>query len=371
MTPNSANSVPAMSWIAPVLALLFYFASSGLGFGATFQAGGMMTVLAVVLVPVLFGTVFAAVHHADVIAHRTGEPYGTLVLTSAVTIIEVALIASVMLGDPDGSPTLARDTVFAVVMTVCNGLAGLCILVGGLRHREQSFRVQGASAYLAVLMVLATLTLVLPNYTQETPGAVYSSSQLIFAGGITLLLYVVFLYHQTFRHREDFLGQSKDKATSSIDVPAPRVVAVSVVLLVLALAAVVLLSKKFAAVVEFGRIAIGAPPAVTGLVVAIVILLPEGIAAVKAARQDKLQKAINLALGSSLATIGLTFPAVAVVTLYLAKPLLLGLNSVDTALLALTLLISTLTFGTGRTNVLFGFVHLVVFVSYLFFTYRP
>lgn len=371
MTPTSTNSVPALSWIAPVVALLFYFAASALGFGATFQPGGMMTLLAVVLVPVLFGTVFAAVHHAEIIAQRTGEPYGTLVLTSAVTIIEVALIASVMLGDPDGSPTLARDTVFAVVMTVCNGLAGLCILVGCLRHREQSFRVQGASAYLAVLMVLATLTLVLPNFTQETPGAVYSPTQLIFAGGITLLLYVVFLYHQTFLHREDFLGLTKDKTTVSDHRPPQRVVVISVILLILALVAVVLLSKKFAAVVEYGRIAVGAPPAVTGLIVAIVILLPEGIAAVQAARQDKLQKSINLALGSSLATIGLTFPAVAVVALYLGKPLLLGLNMVDTALLALTLLISTLTFGTGRTNVLFGFVHLVVFVSYLFFTYRP
>ncbi len=371
MKSNSAASIPVLSWIAPVIAIGFYFVASAMGFGSQFVPGGAMTVLAVLLVPVLFGTVFAAVHHADVIAHRTGEPYGTLVLTSAVTIIEVALIASVMLADPDGSPTLARDTVFAVVMTVCNGIVGLCILVGGMRHREQSFRVQGASAYLVVLMVLSALTLVLPNYTQETPGAVYSNLQLAFAGGITLLLYVVFLYHQTFRHQEDFIALSKAKPDIVHDLAPPRVITISVVLLVLALLAVVLLSKKFAAVVEFGRIAIGAPPAITGLLVALVILLPEAIAAVQAARQDKLQKSINLALGSSLATIGLTFPAVAVVALYLGKPLLLGLNTVDTALLALTLLISTLTFGTGRTNILFGFVHLVVFVTYLFFTYWP
>jgi Ca2+:H+ antiporter len=220
-------------------------------------------------------------------------------------------------------------------------------------------------------MVLSTLTLVLPNYTQETPGAAYSSSQLIFAGGITLLLYIVFLYHQTFRHKEDFLALAKENPASTSNLPSNRTVAISTVLLLIALVAVVLLSKKFAAVVEFGRLAIGAPPAITGLLVAAVILLPEGIAAVKAAKQDKLQKSINLALGSSLATIGLTFPAVAVVTLYLDKPLLLGLNQVDTVLLALTLLISTLTFGTGRTNVLSGFVHLAVFVTYLFFTYRP
>lgn len=371
MKSKNAATIPVLSWIAPVIAVGFYFVASAMGFVGPFVPGGAMGGLAVLLVPVLFGTVFAAVHHADVIAHRTGEPYGTLVLTSAVTIIEVALIASVMLADADGSPTLARDTMFAVVMIVCNGLVGLCIVLGGLRHREQSFRVQGASAYLAVLMVLATLTLVLPNYTQETPGAVYSDFQMAFASGITLLLYVAFLYHQTFRHREDFLASSKARPDVVPDAVPPRVVAISVVLLVLALVAVVLLSKKFAAVVEFGRVAVGGPPAITGLVVALVILLPEAIAAVQAARQDKLQKSINLALGSSLATIGLTFPAVAVVVLYLGKPLLLGLNMVDTALLALTLLISTLTFGTGRTNVLFGFVHLVVFVTYLFFTYRP
>lgn len=371
MKPNSAVSIPVLSWVAPVVAIAFYFVASSLGFGGQFVPGGAMTVLAVLLVPMLFGTVFAAVHHADVIAHRTGEPYGTLILTSAVTIIEVALIASVMLADPDGSPTLARDTVFAVVMTVCNGLVGMCILVGGLRHREQSFRVQGASAYLVVLMVLSTLTLVLPNYTEEAPGAVYSNFQLIFASGITLLLYVGFLYHQTFRHQEDFLAMSKAQPEQAPIVAPSRIILISVALLILSLLAVVLLSKKFAAVVEFGRVAIGAPPAITGLLVAIVILLPEGIAAVQAAKQDKLQKSINLALGSSLATIGLTFPAVAVVALYLGKPLLLGLNLVDTALLALTLLISTLTFGTGRTNFLFGFVHLVVFVAYLFFTYRP
>jgi Ca2+:H+ antiporter len=293
------------------------------------------------------------------------------VLTSAVTIIEVALIASVMLADPDGSPTLARDTVFAVVMTVCNGLTGLCILLGGLRHREQSFSLQGASAYLAVLMVLSTLTLVLPNYTQETPGAAYSQGQLAFVGVITLMLYVGFLYHQTFRHRDDFVEETATDDAPALHLPSNRIVIVSSVLLVLALVVVVLLSKKFAAVVEVGRLAIGAPPPVTGLLVALVILLPEGIAAVQAARKDALQKSINLALGSSLATIGLTFPAVVLVTLYIEKPLILGLNAVDTVLLALTLLISTLTFGTGRTNVLFGLVHLTVFMTYLFLTYRP
>ncbi len=369
MKPHRKASIPAFAWIAPVGALAFYSVVSALGFGDRFVPGGMMTILAVLLVPVLFATVFAAVHHAETIAHRTGEPYGTLVLTTAVTIIEVALIASVMLGDPDGSPTLARDTVFAVVMIVCNGLAGLCILLGGLRHREQSFSVRGASAYLAVLMVLSTLTLILPNYTQETPGSAYSNGQLAFAGSVTLLLYIGFLYIQTVRHRDDFTATAEHEGHAAA--ASNRMLLWSVALLVVALVAVVLLSKKFAAIVEVGRVAIGAPPAITGLLVALVILLPEGIAALQAARQNQLQKSINLALGSSLATIGLTFPAVAVVALYLGKPLMLGLNAVDTVLLALTLLVSTLTFGTGRTNILYGFIHLVVFVTFLFLTYRP
>jgi Ca2+:H+ antiporter len=304
-----------------------------------------------------------------VIAHWTGEPYGTLVLTAAVTVIEVALIASVMISDPSGSPTLARDTVYSVVMTVCTGLAGLCILVGGLRYREQSFRVSGASAYLSVLFVLATITLVLPNYTHEAPGPSYSSNQLAFVAVVTLVLYGVFLYIQTVRHRDYFIAGSSDDDWSSRS--SPGRLAMTGVLLLVALSAVVLLSKKFAVVVEVGRQAIGAPPPVTGLVVAILILLPEGIAAVQAARQDELQKSLNLALGSALATIGLTFPAVAVVALRLEAPLTLGLDAASATLLALTLLVSTLTFSTGRTNILHGFIHLVIFATFLFLTFQP
>jgi Ca2+:H+ antiporter len=368
---RAQNATPWTAWAFPVAAMAFYAAASGLGIGTSFDPSPLGIGFAALLVLVLFGTVFAAVHHAELIAHRTGEPYGTLVLSTAVTVIEVALITSVMLGEEGGSPTLARDTVFSVLMIVCNGLVGLCLLIGGLRFREQSFRVTGASAYLTVIIVLATLSLVLPNYTIATPGPVYASSQLAFVSAITVALYGVFLYIQTVRHRDYFVVLGDPDSSGVLHKPSNRSVALSMILLLVALTAVVLLSKKFADVVEFGRQAIGAPPAVTGVIVAIVILLPEGVAATQAALRNELQKALNLALGSSLATIGLTIPAVAAVTIVLGKALTLGLEPKDMVLLALTLLVSTLTFGTGRTNVLYGFVHIVIFATFLFLVFVP
>jgi Ca2+:H+ antiporter len=362
--------MPKSAWLYPLVALAFFFAASAYGFATPFVPSLGSSVIALVLVIVLFGAIFAAVHHAEVIAHATGEPYGTLVLTAAVTIIEVSLIASIMLSDEGGSPALARDTVFAVVMVICTGLAGICMLAGGLRFREQQFGSTGASAYLAVLIVLVTLTLVLPNYTQEVQGPAYSEKQLAFVAVMTILLYGAFLYIQTVRHREYFVTFADDESDETHRIGA-RMIALSVVLLVVALVAVVLLSKRFANVVEFGRDAIDAPPAVTGLVVAILVLLPEGIAAYQAARRDQLQKALNLALGSSLATIGLTFPAVTVVSLVLHQPLMLGLDPGETVLITLTLVVSILTLGSGRTNILYGFVHLVIFGTFLFMTFWP
>lgn len=367
----ATTTVPVTAWLFPLLAVLFYPLSTALGFSNVFTPTPLGLTLAIAMVPILFGAVFAAVHHAEVIAHRVGEPYGTLVLTVSVTVIEVALIASVMIADADGSPTLARDTVLAVVMIVVNGLAGLCILVGGFRYREQSFRVTGASAYIAVLAVLATLTLILPNFTQSVPGPHFSSSQLGFVGVVTLILYAAFLYIQTVRHREYFVVLTKDAEDSQAHLPSNRMVMISAALLLGALIGVVLLSKKFAVVVEVARLAVGAPSAVTGLIVAVLILLPEAMAAVQAARRNELQNSINLALGSSLATIGMTFPAVALVSLVLGKSVTLGIDSVDEVLLVLTLLVSTLTYGTGRSNILYGFVHLVIFATYLFLTFLP
>jgi Ca2+:H+ antiporter len=318
---------------------------------------------------ILFGTVFAAVHHAEVIAHEIGEPYGTLLLTLAVTIIEVALIATIMLGEKQ-VPTLARDTVFAVVMIVCNGLVGICIFIGGLRYREQDFQVSGANLYLSVLFVMAAITLVLPNYTLTTPGPIYSAAQLGFVSVVTILLYGVFLYTQTIRHRDYFVRQTAGTDDGATPV-SRRAMALSAVLLLLSLLAVVLLAKKFSLVVDAGTALLGAPASFAGVLVALLILLPESVAAVAAARGNDLQKSINLALGSSLATIGLTIPAVAATAYVLDKQLVLGLNEQEMVLLLLTFMLSMLTFGTGRTNILFGLVHMVVFAVFVFLQFVP
>jgi Ca2+:H+ antiporter len=364
---SAHGPMPRSAWIFPALAVLFFAGATALGITFTPSAAGL--VFAALLLVILFGTVFAAVHHAEVIADRIGEPYGTLLLTLAVTIIEVALIATIMLGDKE-VPTLARDTVFAVVMIVCNGLVGICILAGGLRYREQDVQVTGSSLYLSVLIVLATITLIMPNYTLTTPGPIYSAGQLGFVSVVTVILYGVFLYTQTIRHRNYFVGEAAGKADDGT--PASnRMLASSAVLLLVSLLAVVGLAKKFSLVVDFTTASIGAPPAFAGVLVALLILLPEGVAAVTAARKNDLQKSINLALGSSLATIGLTIPAVAVAACALDKQLVLGLNGQEMVLLVLTFVLSMLTFGTGRTNILFGLVHLVVFAVFVFLVFVP
>jgi Ca2+:H+ antiporter len=359
--------MPRSAWIFPALAVLLFVAATALGYSFTPSTGGI--VFAILLLAILFGTVFAAVHHAEVIAERIGEPYGTLLLTLAVTVIEVALIATIMLGEKAVS-TLARDTVFAVVMIVCNGLVGLCILAGGMRYREQDFQVTGSNVYLSVLTVLATITLILPNYTMTTPGPLYSQSQLGFVSGVTIILYGVFLYTQTIRHRDYFIIESDDLADDG-GRASNRTLTRSAVLLLVSLLAVVLLAKKFSVVVDAGAALIGAPPAFAGILVALLILLPESVAAIAAARHNDLQKSINLALGSSLATIGLTIPAVAVAAYALGKTLVLGLEQREVVLLVMTLVLSMLTFGTGRTNILFGLVHLLVFAVFVFMVFVP
>src|ERR1700716_1477864 len=359
--------MPRSAWIFPMLSVLLFAGVTALGFTLTPSAAGLA--FAVVLLVVLFGTVFAAVHHAEVIAQRIGEPYGTLLLTLAVTIIEVALIATIMLGEKP-VPTLARDTVFAVVMIVCNGLVGICILAGGLRYREQDVQVTGSSIYLSVLIVLATITLIMPNYTLPTPGPIYSAGQLGFVSVITIILYGVFLYTQTILHRNYFINEAVGSGGNGTQI-SNRTLVLSMVLLLVSLLAVVLLAKKFSLVVDVATARIGAPPAFAGVLVALLILLPESVAAVAAARKNDLQKSINLALGSSLATIGLTIPAVAVAAYALDKQLVLGLNADGMVLLVLTFILSMLTFGTGRTNILFGLVHIVVFAVFVFMVFVP
>jgi Ca2+:H+ antiporter len=353
--------------LIPAIALLLYGAlkiaeSSGIVLGPALALP--------LILPVLIAATIAAVSQAENFAHRTGEPFGTLVLTLAVTIIEVALIMPIAFGGK-GDPALARDTVFSVIMIVCNGLAGLCILVGGLRYHEQEFEVKGASAYLSVLSALSVLTLILPDYTTTTPGPTLAPSQLLFVTFITLLLYGVFLYIQTLRHTDYFIPAGAPREGSSPHtgerVPLWKI---SLLLLVSLLGAV-LLSKVFAASLKSAFASLGAPGGLARFSVALLILLPEAITALRAAHANELQRSINLALGSSLATIGLTVPAVAGISLYLGRDLILGLDNQAIVLLILTLLVSALTFGTGRTNILYGFVHLIIFATYILLIFLP
>ncbi|GHD58416.1 calcium:proton antiporter [Jeongeupia chitinilytica] len=357
----SLNTIPRWTWALPVIAWGAMFASP--------FAGGATLFLMLVGVA-LAGTVFAAVHHAEVVAHRVGEPFGTLVLALAVTVIEVALIISVMLPGGEAKAALARDTVFAAIMIVCNGIVGLCLLLGGLRHREQDFQLRGASTAMTVLASLAVLTLILPSYAQAMPGPFLGSTQLAFIGVVSLLLYGTFVFVQTIRHRDYFLAEGPNEDVHAAP-PSLKVTWISVGLLLLCLVAVVGLAKVLSPAVELTVANAGAPEAVVGIVIAGLVLLPEGIAAARAARADRLQTSLNLALGSALATIGLTIPTVAIIFVFTGKPLLLGLPMKETVLLGLTLLVGSMSLATGRTTVLQGIVHLVIFASFFFFAVIP
>jgi Ca2+:H+ antiporter len=273
-------------------------------------------------------------------------------------------------GGPDKA-VLARDTVFAAVMIICNGIIGLCLLAGGMRHREQDFRVHGASAALAVLATLTILSLVLPNFTTSVSGPYFSPLQLIFAGAVSLVLYGAFIFVQTVRHRDYFLPVNASDEAAHAPPPNTRTVVMSLLLLPVALAAIVGIAKALTPALESGIDRAGVPKPVVGIVIAAVVLLPEGLAAFRAARLNRLQTSMNLSLGSALCSIGLTIPAVAVISVVLGRPLTLGLDPKEEVLLALTLLLSVITLGTGRTTVLQGIVHLVVFAAFLFVAIIP
>ena len=359
----STHWAPKWTLVCPVLGLALLIATIFTGLGGA---------LAAVTAGAIVAVVFAAVYHAEVIAHRVGEPFGTLVLALAVTVIEVALIVSIMLQDGQGNEALTRDTVFATVMIICNGLVGLCLLVGGMRHFVQGFELQGALAALAVLSALTIITMVLPNYTTSAPGSSYSQSQLIFVGIASFTLYAAFIFVQTVRHRDFFLP-SENKANEEVHAPLPSgsTTLISSILLVISLVVVVGLAKALSPLVEATVSSLGAPKAVVGILIASIVLLPESVAAYRAARANRLQTSMNLALGSALATIGLTIPAVVIVSIALDQKLFMGLGPKEITLLAMTLLVSIITIGTGRTTVLQGVVHLVIFASFLFLTIIP
>ena len=361
MAMGTATRIPWWAWLWPVLAWALLIAQFFL------PQNGLVSILEAGL---LIATVFAAVYHAEVVAHRVGEPFGSLVLALAVTIIEVALIVSVMISGAGDTSGLARDTIFSAVMIVCNGIVGLCLLAGGIRHREQGFQLQGANAALSVLIALTTLTMVFPNVTVTTVGPTFSSSQLIFAATVSVILYGSFLFVQTIRHRDYFLPVAAG-VDEHAEPPSNKVARISAGLLIVSLVAIVAMAKVLTPTVEMIIEGAGAPKSVIGIVIAALVLLPEGLAAFRASRANRLQTSMNLALGSALASIGLTIPAVAVVSLVIHVPLTLGLPSKEMALLIVTLMLSQSTLGTGRTTVLQGVVHSMLFATFLFLAMVP
>ena len=322
----------------------------------------------------LIGGVLTAVHHAEVVAHKTGEPYGALVLAISVTIIEVSLIVSMMISGHEGSPFIARDAVFATVMIVLNGVIGLCIFIGGLHHHEMSFRNEGTNSALAVLTALATFILVMPIVTVSTPGPDFTKGQLAFAGIASFVLYASYLFFQTVSHRDYYLPKVEDKK-NDINFHAPKPsnlkTAVSVILLILSLILVVGLAELLSPAIEAGVKSAGAPKTIVGIAIALLVLLPESYAAVRASRANRLQSSLNLALGSALASIGLTIPAVAAIAIVFDLELSLGISSLNMILMYLSFFIGALTLAIGRTTLLQGVVHLIIFFEYLFLSLVP
>ena len=377
MAAAKSSTQPWWSITIPVIAAVVLV--------ATWGRGSSLLPLVAIVALALIGAVIVAVHHAEVVALRVGEPFGTLILAIAVTVIEVGLILMLM-SSSKGSSTLARDTVFSAYMIVCNGVVGLCLLVGTLKHRVLSFRLEGVTAAVATLTAVATMSLVLPAFTTTTPGGTYSDSQLAFAGVTSLALYGVFVFAQTVRHRDYFLPleepvgvtsnapkQSEYGDIEGTHAPPPsyRATMISLGLLMLCLVVVVGLAKTSAPAIERAASAAGAPQAVVGVCIALLVLAPETGAAVRAAARNRVQTSLNLAYGSSLASIGLTIPAIAMASIWLAEPLTLGLDAVGLVLLGLTVVLSILTVAPGRATLMQASVHLAVFATFLFLTVTP
>jgi len=360
--------LPYVSWTAvvPVLAVVVLAMSWGQDLSAPMVA--VVTVL-------LAGAVLAAVHHAEVVAHRVGEPYGSLVLAVAVTVIEVALIVTLMASGGGAAETLARDTVFAAVIITCNGIVGLSIVVATRGKSVVSFNAEGARAALATVATLSTLGLVVPTFTTTTPGPEFSPPQLAFAAVTALTLYGLFVTLQTGRHRDYFLQVTADGAVADSEhhatPPSRRAALTSFILLLIALEAVVGDAKLVSPTIERAVSSAGLPLSVVGVIIALLILLPETLAALRAARQGQMQISLNLAFGSAMASIGLTIPTIAVASIWLPVPLHLGLDGTHIVLLALTCLVAVLTVVPGRATLLQAGVHLALLAAYLLLAVSP
>jgi Ca2+:H+ antiporter len=356
-------------FVTPPVAIVVLAASWGRNLPAL-----LLAVIAVIL----GAAVLAAVHHAEVVAHRVGEPLGSLVLAVAVTVIEVGLIVTLMISGGTGTASLARDTVFAAVMITCNGILGLSLFIGAVRYRLAVFNAEGTGAALATVATLAVVCLVLPSFTTARPGPQFSPAQLAFAAAASLILYAAFVTTQTVRHRDFFLPVTGDGVVINdadgddhADPPTTRSAVTSLALLLTALIAVVGLAKILSPAIEDAVAGLGLPHSFVGVVIALLVLLPETLAAGKAARRNRLQTSLNLAFGSAMASIGLTIPAIALAMLWLDGPLLLGLGSTQMVLLAVTVVVAVLTVVPGRATRLQGAVHLALLASFVFLAVNP
>lgn len=341
------------TFILPILSALFYF--SGLIDNSLLLkvAGGAF----------LISSVLSAVHHAEVVAHKVGEPFGTIVLALSITILEVAIIISLMIAGGEGASTYARDTVFAAVMLLLTGIMGICIWIGGMKFREQSFARSSATTSLVSLVAILTITLILPNFTTSQTGPLYTESQLVFVSLASLVIYGTFIGIQTVRHREYFVTEEEEEK----HVPSSWGKAIlSLVFLLICLGIVVLMAKALSPSIENMVSGMGAPKSLVGVIIAAVVLMPEAISAIRAARRDKIQNSLNLVLGSALASIGLTIPAVSAVCIMFDIPLILGLDAKSIILLGLAVFTVMLSLSRGKTNVLYGTVLLVIMASYIF-----
>lgn len=359
MAGHAHAKLPWWSVVLPIAAWGIYFI--GIKDSVILQILGSL---------LLIGSVLSAVHHAEVVAHKVGEPFGTIILALAITIIEVALIVSLMVAGGDNAAYLARDTVFAAIMLILNGILGGCLLIGGLKHREQVFGKQSATTALVTLVAILVLTLVLPNFTTSTEGPTYNNAQLIFVALASLVLYGAFIMTQTIRHRDYFLAEDDDK-NHHAEPPSMKITMASLTLLLVCLGIVVLLAKALSPAIESMVVSMGAPLALVGVIIAAVVLLPEGLAALTAASRNRLQTSINLALGSALASIGLTIPSVVIVCLMYDINMILGLDWKSMVLLALSVFTVMLSLNHGRTNMLYGVVLLVNLAAYVFTVVVP
>lgn len=319
--------------------------------------------------------VMSSVHHAEIIAHKIGEALGTLVLALCVTVIEVGLIISLMdQAGPEGS-VLARDTVFAAVMIITNGMVALCLILGGLKYKEQEFQVHGSKSLMVVLMTLAILVFILPNFTTTTSGPTYNLIQMVFTGVICILLYLLFIFFQTTSHKSYFEPVSGSSGDVVVEQETHEVsmvdASLSFISLGLSLVAVIGLAKLISPMIETGISFVGAPQSTVGLLVAVIVLLPEAWAAANAARANRLQTSLNLALGSGIASIALTIPVVIAYSIYTGKSLVLGLDPKNMVFLGMTFLVGTLTLGSGRSTLLQGAVHAVILITYFVLSFVP